>query len=72
MGIWTLQTGDAGLQWVGWGYTLVQQYTLPEIWDDEGIVPYGFYWEFSEYPGDCHASDVGHWFAMTTTFDSAN
>ena len=23
--------------------------------------------EFQEYPGDCHTSDVGHWFAMTSS-----
>ena len=20
------------------------------------------------YPGDCHTSDIGHWFAMTASF----
>ena len=38
-----MQTGSAGLQWVG-RYTFVRRHTLPVIRDDEGIVPYGFYW----------------------------
>ena len=25
---------------------------------------------FYAYPGDCHTSDIGHWFAMTRFFDS--
>ena len=59
MEIWTLQTGSAGLQWRG-GYTFIRRYTLPVIRDDEGIVPYGFYWGSRKnrggIPGGGHAS----------------
>ena len=24
---------------------------------------------FYSYPGDCHTSDIGHWFAMTSFFE---